>query len=116
MAVCREEVFGPVLVCSAFDEIEEVVTWANDSQYGLAASIWTENLGTAHQLEEDLEAGTVWINTYRSASFMSPFGGFKQSGYGKHNGFEGIREFSRLKNVVVDYSGNTQDPFVMKLK
>jgi (Z)-2-((N-methylformamido)methylene)-5-hydroxybutyrolactone dehydrogenase len=64
----------------------------------------------------DIDAGTVWINTYRSASYMSPAGGFKQSGYGKVGGFEAIRTFSGLKSVVVDYSGETDDPFVMRLK
>ena len=62
-----------------------------------------------------VEAGTVWVNTYRSPSMMSPAGGFKESGYGKHNGFEAVREFSRLKNVVIDHSGALHDPFVMRL-
>ncbi|MEM7294825.1 MAG: aldehyde dehydrogenase family protein, partial [Pseudomonadota bacterium] len=57
-----------------------------------------------------------WVNTYRSASMMSPAGGFKDSGYGKHNGFEAMREYSRLKNVVIDYSGASQDAFVMRVK
>ncbi len=64
----------------------------------------------------DIDAGTIWVNTYRTSSFMSPVGGFKESGYGKHNGFEAIREYSRLKSVVIDYSGQTQDPFVMRIK
>ena len=116
MRIAREEIFGPVVAVMPFSNEQELVEKANDTIYGLAAGIWTQDIDRALRFAKNVDAGTVWINTYRSASFMSPFGGFKQSGYGKHNGFEGIREFSRLKNVVVDYSGNTQDPFVMKLK
>ena len=114
--VAREEIFGPVVAVMPFKDEDELIQKANDTIYGLAAGIWTQDIDRALRFAKQVDAGTVWVNTYRSASFMSPFGGFKQSGYGKHNGFEGIREFSRLKNVVVDYSGKTQDPFVMKLK
>lgn len=99
MAVCREEIFGPVLVCSAFDEIEEVVSWSNDSQYGLAASVWTENLGTAHQLEEDLEAGTVWINCHSMFDPSLPIGGLKQSGWGRESGQQAVDNYLELKTV-----------------
>ena len=116
MRIAREEIFGPVVAVMPFKNETDLIEKANDSIYGLAAGIWTQDIDRALRFARDVDAGTVWVNTYRSASFMSPFGGFKQSGYGKHNGFEGIREFSRIKNVVVDYSGNTQDPFVMKLK
>jgi aldehyde dehydrogenase (NAD+) len=116
MRLAREEIFGPVVAVMPFANEQELMEKANDTVYGLAAGIWTRDIDRAMRFARDVDAGTVWINTYRSASFMSPFGGFKQSGYGKHNGMEGIREFSRLKNVVVDYSGSTQDPFVMKLK
>ena len=116
MRIAREEIFGPVVAVMPFKNEDDLIEKANDSVYGLAAGIWTQDIDRALRFARDVDAGTVWVNTYRSASFMSPFGGFKQSGYGKHNGFEGVKEFSRLKNVVVDYSGNTQDPFVMKLK
>jgi aldehyde dehydrogenase (NAD+) len=116
MQLAREEIFGPVVAVMPFTNEQDLIEKANDTVYGLAAGIWTRDIDRAMRFARDIDAGTVWINTYRSASFMSPFGGFKQSGYGKHNGMEGIREFSRLKNVVVDYSGNTQDPFVLKLK
>ena len=116
MRLAREEIFGPVVAVMPFKEEQDLIAKANDSVYGLAAGIWTQDIDRALRFARDIDAGTVWINTYRSASFMSPFGGFKLSGYGKHNGFEGVREFSRVKNVVVDYSGNTQDPFVLKLK
>ena len=116
MRIAREEIFGPVVAVMPFNDEKELIEKANDTVYGLAAGIWTRDIDRAMRFARDIDAGTVWVNTYRSASFMSPFGGFKQSGYGKHNGFEAIREYSRLKNVVVDYSGSTQDPFVMKLK
>ena len=114
--ISQEEIFGPVVAVMPFKNETDLIEKANDTVYGLAAGIWTQDIDRAMRFAKNIDAGTVWINTYRSASFMSPFGGFKQSGYGKHNGYEAIREFSRLKNVVVDYSGKTQDPFVMKLK
>lgn len=116
MRVVREEIFGPVVAVMPFKDEKELIKRANDTNYGLAAGIWTKDIDRAMRFARDIDAGTVWINTYRSASFMSPFGGFKNSGYGKHNGFEGVREYSRLKNVVIDYSGKTQDPFVLRLK
>ena len=116
MRVAREEIFGPVLGILSFKDEDELMAQANDTDFGLAAGIWTQDIDRAMRFCREIHAGTVWINTYRSASFMSPFGGFKQSGYGKHNGYQGIQEYSRLKNVVLDYSGKTQNPFVIRLK
>lgn len=99
MRVCREEIFGPILVCSPFDEIEEVVSWANDSQYGLAASVWTQNLSAAHQLEEDLDAGTVWINCHSMFDPSLPIGGLKQSGWGRESGQQAVDNYLELKTV-----------------
>ncbi len=116
MRIARDEIFGPVVGVMPFKDEGELIEKANDTAYGLAAGIWTRDIDRAMRFARDVDAGTVWINTYRSASIMSPAGGFKMSGYGKHNGFEVIREYSRLKSVIVDFSGATQDPFVMRLK
>lgn len=116
MAFMRDELFGPVVGVMPFKTEEEMITLANDTHYGLASGIWTQNIDRALRFASQIEAGTVWINTYRSSSFMSANGGFKESGYGRRGGFEVMREFSRLKNIIVDYSGKMQDPFVLRLK
>lgn len=116
MRFMRDEIFGPVVGVIPFKSEQELIQQANDTHYGLAAGIWTKDIDRAMRFARDIDAGTVWINTYRSAAYMSPSGGFKESGYGKRGGFEVMREFSRLKNVVLDYSGATQDPFVIRLR
>ena len=116
MRIARDEIFGPVAGLMRFKDERDLIEMANDTVYGLAAGIWTRDIDRAMRFARDVNAGTVWINTYRAASFMSPAGGFKNSGYGKHNGFEGIRELSRVKSVVIDYSGAGRDPFVMRVK
>ncbi len=116
MAFMRDELFGPVVGVMPFKTEAEMIALANDSNYGLASGIWTQNIDRAMRFANQIEAGTVWINTYRASSFMSANGGFKESGYGRRGGFEVMREFSRLKNIIVDYSGAMQDPFVIRLK
>ncbi|HTK36370.1 MAG TPA: aldehyde dehydrogenase [Caulobacteraceae bacterium] len=116
MAFMRDELFAPVVGVMPFRTEEEMIALANDTRYGLASGIWTQNLDRAMRFATQIEAGTVWINTYRSSSFMSANGGFKESGYGRRGGFEVMREFSRLKNVIIDYSGAMQDPFVIRLR
>ncbi len=116
MAFMRDELFGPVVGVTPFTDDADLIRLANDTRYGLASGIWTRDIDRALRFARNVDAGTVWINTYRSAAFMSPAGGFKDSGYGKRGGFEVMREFSRVKNVVIDYSGATQDPFVIRLR
>ncbi len=99
MEVVREEVFGPVLVAQAFDEVEEVVAAANDSEYGLAASIWTESLSTAHRMSSDIRAGTVWINCHAMYDASLPIGGIKQSGWGRDSGRQAMDNYLEWKTV-----------------
>ncbi|UUU36471.1 aldehyde dehydrogenase [Streptomyces sp. CA-210063] len=115
MRVVREEIFGPVLAVMPFDTEEEVVRLANDTEYGLAAGVWTTNLARAHRMAARLDAGTVWVNTYRAMSPMSPRQGFKTSGVGVEHGTETIREYTRLKSVWINTSEEpVADPFTMR--
>jgi len=114
MDLAREEVFGPVLAVMRFREEEEAIALANETRYGLAAGIWTNDVKRAHRVARALKAGTVWINTYRALSYASPFGGYKQSGYGREMGLEAIREFTQVKSVWVDLAETVPDPFVIR--
>lgn len=113
MRIAREEVFGPVLSVIPVESEEEVVRLANDTQFGLAAGIWTKDIQRAHRVAHAIRAGTVWINSYRTLSFNTPFGGYKSSGLGRENGLDSIDEYTETKSVWVELSGNTRDPFTM---
>ncbi|MEI6114900.1 MAG: aldehyde dehydrogenase [Burkholderiales bacterium] len=115
MRIAREEVFGPVLSIIGFEDEKEAVEIANNTIYGLAAGVWTENMGRAIRMSKVLRAGTVWINTYRSLSYMMPFGGMKHSGIGRESGMEAIRGYLETKSVLMSYAeGAPANPFVMR--
>jgi acyl-CoA reductase-like NAD-dependent aldehyde dehydrogenase len=114
MRIANEEVFGPVLSVIPFDDEDEAVRIANNTVYGLAAGVWTQSIRRALLMSERLEAGTVWVNTYRAVSYLSPFGGYKRSGIGRESGIEGIRDYLQTKSVWIDIAGNAPNPFVMR--
>ena len=114
MRIAQEEVFGPVLSIIPFDTEEDAIRIANGTVYGLAAGVWTQSIRRALMMSERLEAGTVWVNTYRAVSYMSPFGGYKRSGIGRESGIEAIREYLQTKSVWIDIVGNAPNPFIMR--
>ncbi|MFB4319501.1 aldehyde dehydrogenase [Actinomadura sp. 21ATH] len=106
-AICQEEIFGPVLVALPFEDEEDLVAQANDTVYGLACGIWTADYRRAWRVARRIDAGTVWINTYKQFSISTPFGGFKESGLGREKGREGIRAYMRQKSL---YWGLDENP------
>jgi acyl-CoA reductase-like NAD-dependent aldehyde dehydrogenase len=114
MRIAQEEVFGPVLSVIRFRDEDEAVRIANDVRFGLGAGVWTRDIGRAIRMAERIQSGTVWVNTYRAVSYMSPFGGYKDSGVGRENGQDAIYEYLQLKSVWVNTGAATGNPFVMR--
>ena len=115
MRIAQEEVFGPVLSVIPFHDEDEAVAIGNDVVYGLAAGVWTSGMGRALDMASRLEAGTVWVNTYRAVSYLSPFGGYKRSGIGRESGQDMIREYLQQKSVWIETSGaEAANPFVLR--
>ena len=102
MRICREEIFGPVMSIMAFREEDEVVARANDTEFGLAAGVFTQNLARAHRVVAKLRAGTCWINNYNLTPVGVPFGGYKQSGIGRENAAIALDHFTQVKSVYVE--------------
>lgn len=113
MRIAQEEVFGPLLVVIPFDTEDEAVALANDTQYGLAAGVWTGDMERALTLPKRIQAGTVWVNAYRVVSYMAPFGGFKSSGIGRENGQRAIYEYLEAKSVYINPKPRIANPFVL---
>jgi acyl-CoA reductase-like NAD-dependent aldehyde dehydrogenase len=103
MRVAREEIFGPVLTVSTFTDEAEAVRLAHDTIYGLAAAVWTSDMNAAHRLSSALKAGTVWVNTFDRSSLATPFGGFKQSGFGRDRSYHAIDKYADLKTIWTAY-------------
>jgi (Z)-2-((N-methylformamido)methylene)-5-hydroxybutyrolactone dehydrogenase len=114
MKVAQEEIFGPVLSVIPFSTEEEAVEVANDTRFGLAAGVWTQDISRAMRMTRAIQSGVVWVNTYRAVAAQAPFGGRKESGFGRERGEEGLNEFLTVKNVMIDFSSEQRDPFVGK--
>ncbi|MFA5089017.1 MAG: aldehyde dehydrogenase family protein [Candidatus Omnitrophota bacterium] len=108
MSIAQEEIFGPVLSVIKFSDSEEAVSIANDSRYGLAACVWTKDLDKANSVARRLRCGTVWVNTYGGFYNEAPFGGYKQSGFGRELGREGLLEYTQTKHICTDRTSGGQ--------
>lgn len=113
MRIAREEVFGPVLSVIPFSDEEDALRIANDTVFGLAAGVWTQDLHRAFYMSDRLEAGTVWVNNYRATSFATPFGGYKRSGLGREGGVDAIKEYLQTKSVWITTRPNKANAFVL---
>ena len=114
MRIAQEEVFGPVLSVIPFRDEDEAVAVANDVVYGLAAGVWTQDIRRAIEIPKRIQAGTVWVNTYRAVSFLSPFGGYKRSGLGRESGQKAIHEYMQTKSIWISTATEVPNPFVMR--
>jgi aldehyde dehydrogenase (NAD+) len=108
--IAREEIFGPVIALMRFSGEDEAVALANDTDFGLAAGVWTEDVRRAHRMIARLRAGTVWVNNYRVLAHTMPFGGFKQSGLGRELGIDALEAFTEVKSVWIDTGNQVHFP------
>jgi len=105
MRVAQEEIFGPVVSVITFKDEDDLIRQANETIYGLSAGIWTRDITRAHRFAKEIRAGVVWINTFNMFNAASPFGGYKQSGYGREMGRQALELYTQVKSVWVDLSG-----------
>ena len=110
MTIAREEIFGPVMSVLDFDDEDEVIARANDTEFGLSAGVFTSDLKRGHRVVSQLQAGTIWINNYNLSPIEMPFGGYKQSGFGRENGWAAIEHYSQVKSVYVEM-GDVESPY-----
>jgi betaine-aldehyde dehydrogenase len=110
MTICREEIFGPVMSILSFSDEAEVIRRANDTEYGLAAGVFTQDLSRGHRVIAQLEAGTCWINNYNLTPIELPIGGYKASGIGRENGPDAIESYTQVKSVYVEL-GDVDCPY-----
>lgn len=110
MTIAREEIFGPVMSVLSFDKEDEVIARANDTEFGLSAGVFTQDMARAHRVVADLQAGTLWINHYNLSPVEIPFGGAKSSGIGRENSLEALRHYSQVKSVYVE-TGDVESPY-----
>jgi aldehyde dehydrogenase (NAD+) len=111
MRIAQEEIFGPVAALIPFEGEEEAIAIANSTPYGLASGLWTSDTGRAHRVAARIEAGMVWVNTYRYIRWSTPYGGVKQSGWGRENGLEGLDPFLETKTTIISTTGKFPDPY-----
>ncbi len=111
MRIAQEEIFGPVCAVIPFDTEEQAIEIANATVYGLTAAIWTQNVGRAHRVAGQIQAGTVWVNTYRYLRWNIPYGGFKLSGLGRENGPEALEGFLETRSTIMSLTGAYPDAY-----